>query len=82
MKLFNSFGDMLEDDLEKSHQDMDQFYQRNTRPGNSFLRAMSYSHSKKTVNDNCVQADIKDVKDRTTKKRKAPTTGSSAQLKK
>eukprot|EP00957_Ditylum_brightwellii_P028487 2150828-Ditylum_brightwellii.AAC.1 len=42
---------------------------------------MSYSHCKKTGNDDCVQAAIKDVKERTTKRRKAPTTGSSAQLK-
>eukprot|EP00957_Ditylum_brightwellii_P205756 15345241-Ditylum_brightwellii.AAC.1 len=81
MTWFHGFGNMLEDDLEKSHQDMDQFHQRNARLGNSFLHAISYSHSKKTVNDNCVQAAIKDIKERTTKKRKTPTTESSAQLK-
>jgi hypothetical protein len=45
------FGDMLEDHVEKSHQDMNKFHQRVATLRSYEIRAEIYSHHEKTAND-------------------------------
>jgi hypothetical protein len=70
MKRIGGFGDMLEDDLEKSHQDCDRFGQRVARLKSAPLKAAAFSHHERTVNDPKVQATRAAVIARTTRKRK------------
>jgi hypothetical protein len=51
MKEVGGFGDMLEDHVEKSHQDMDKFHQRVATLRSFEKRAKSYSHHEKTANN-------------------------------
>jgi hypothetical protein len=70
MKRIGGFGDMLEDDLEKSHQDCDRFGQRVARLKSAPLKAAAFSHHERTINDPKVQATRAAVIARTTRKRK------------
>jgi uncharacterized protein YhaN len=51
MKEVGWFGDMLEDHVEKIHQDMDKFHQRVTTLRSFEKRAKSYSHHEKIANN-------------------------------
>jgi hypothetical protein len=60
---------MLEDHVEKTHQDMDTFHQRVARLRSYEMRANSYSHHEKTVNDPEVFAAGKEAMEKTSRKR-------------
>jgi hypothetical protein len=62
---------MLEDHVEKSHQDMDKFHQRVATLRSYAMRAKSNSHHEKTANDPAVLAAGKRAIDITMCKRKA-----------
>ncbi len=61
---------MLEDHVEKSHQDMDKFHQRVATLRSYEMRAKSYSHHEKAANDLAVLAAGKRAIDKTSRKRK------------
>jgi hypothetical protein len=69
MRRIGGFGEMLEDHVEKSHQDMDTFHQRVARLRSYDMVANSYSHHEKTVNDPKVIAAGKEAMDKTKRKR-------------
>ena len=71
MRRIGGFGEMLEDHVEKSHQEMDKFHQRVATLRNYEMRAKSYSHHEKTANDPRVVAAGKIVIEKTSRKRKA-----------
>jgi hypothetical protein len=66
---------MLEDHVEKSHQDMDKFHQRVATLRSFEKRAKSYSHHEKTANNAGVLAAKKKAIDTTSRKRKADGPG-------
>jgi hypothetical protein len=69
MRRVVGFGEMLEDHVEKSHQDMDTFHQRVARLRSFEKRANSYSRHEKTVNDPEVLAAGKEAMEKTSRKR-------------
>ena len=69
MREFNGFGDMLEDEVEKSHQDCDRFAQRVARLRSLELRVRSFSQHEKTINNPRVQLTIKEAMEKTSRKR-------------
>jgi hypothetical protein len=71
MRIIGGFGEMLEDHVEKSHQDMDKFHQRVATLRSFEMRAKSYSHHEKTANDPKVLAAGREAIDKTSRKRKA-----------
>jgi hypothetical protein len=70
MRDVGGFGEMLEDHVEKSHQDMDKFHQRVATLRSFEMRAHSYCHHEKTANDPKVLAAGKEAIDKTRRKRK------------
>ena len=60
---------MLEDHVEKSHQDIDNFHQRVARLRSHEKRAFSFSHHEKTVNNPAVIAAGKKAVETTKRKR-------------
>jgi hypothetical protein len=74
MKRVGGVGEMLQDHIEKNHQqDMDKFHhQRVATLRLHEIRAKSYSHHEKTANDPQVLAAKKKAIDTTSRKRKAP----------
>ncbi len=54
MRNIGGCGEMLEDHVEKSHQDMDKFHQRVATLRSYAMRAKSNSHHEKTANDPAV----------------------------
>jgi hypothetical protein len=70
MRRIGGFGGMLEDHVEKSHQDMDKFHQRVATLKNYEMRAKSYSHHEKTANDPGVVSAGNSAIETTSRKRK------------
>jgi hypothetical protein len=67
----NGFGDMLEDELEKSHQEALRFRARVARLQSMNARANAFSASEKVRNNPKVQQAISDAHEKTARKRKA-----------
>jgi hypothetical protein len=70
-KTIGGFGDMLEDELEKSHQEALRFRSRVSRLRSMAARANAFSASEKVRNNPEVQQAIIDANDQTARKRKA-----------
>ena len=51
LKELQGFGDMLEDDVEKCHQDMIRFMSRYGKSKNETMKAVAYSRHERIVND-------------------------------
>lgn len=63
---------MLEDHVEKSHQEGEKHDQTVARLASSALRTASFCHREKTANDPKVPAAKNDTLERTSRKRKGP----------
>ena len=73
MQKYNGFGEMLEDDLEKSHQDMDRLHRRIAGLGSCDKQAQSISRKQKVRGNADVQAFVVGVQLRAKRKRKEPS---------
>jgi hypothetical protein len=75
MRKHNGFGDMLEDDLEKSHQDMDRIHRRLAGLGSCAKRSEAISRKMKTQSTPAVVAITDDVNQGSKRKMSGPSKG-------
>lgn len=61
MRKYKGIGELLEDDLEKSHQDMDRLHRRIAGLGSCAKRAESLMHYQKAANRKDVKAAMEEV---------------------
>jgi hypothetical protein len=73
MRQHKGFGEMLEDDLEKSHQDMDRIHRRLAGLGSCSKRADAISRRESTRSTPAVQATLEGVNTRNTRTRSQPS---------
>jgi len=80
MRIFG-FGCMLEDDLEKSHQDCFKVQQRLARLNSDLKKEQNFSRSEVVSNDPSIQKAKEEIKNRTSRKRNNPDEPSKTQKK-
>ena len=73
MRKYNGFGEMLEDDLEKSHQDMDRIHRRTASLGSAKLRAQTISRKEHVKNVHDVQVELRGVLSRSKRNMSVPS---------
>jgi hypothetical protein len=73
MRRLHGFGEILEDHVERSHQDGDKHDHQVARLKSAEMRCASYSHHEKTANDPKVLAAKAGALEKTTRKRIGPS---------